>query len=497
MDPSRGDDGPAPSTADEQAQVAEKKQEEQITDRAAGPLAPTPAIPVEPEELIYVSLFENKETVGGPRPARSRGTSGGHYMIKFFLVDVHGNLHLAATGQDLGDSHYEYTNETGFPALFCHNKNEVKSWADQIMLRSQARAGYTQDVVTDVVPADGSSVKLPAFVSYSSKREELLDGRHRLLWYLLDTEGHNHLAVTGEEKETRDGHYNYHTETIFDYAAPLESGNQDEVKKWLEKMVAVPHEALLPAAVKPRGGKVPHAARHRHPPPHHQHHVPHSAYSAYSTPYSPGSRGRRGRGRGRGPGRPPRSAYAHHTSGGRFGTSSLLRQATSNMVRRGRGAWRVMDPDRDARELVAAELKRWAHEEAMRREAAKTAALAYAGEGLSADEIEVLERCMPILSSASSDGTSAGEAAAATEKLRLVATLGALREISNQRPSLALSAHPGLRETLTELSASSQPDVATLASWTLQQWLRSMVAHVQVLAEPRFVQDPRPALDKV
>jgi len=156
-----------------------------------------------------------------------------------------------------------------------------------------------------------------------------------------------------------------------------------------------------------------------------------------------------------------------------------------------------MDPDRDARELVAAELKRWAHEEAMRREAAKTAALAYAGEGLSADEIEVLERCMPILSSASSDGTSAGEAAAATEKLRLVATLGALREISNQRPSLALSAHPGLRETLTELSASSQPDVATLASWTLQQWLRSMVAHVQVLAEPRFVQDPRPALDKV
>lgn len=72
----------------------------------------------------FVSLQEKKELVPGVKQSRSRGSGSYHtYMVKFFLVDSAGSLHYAATGIDGGDSHYEYTNEAGFPPLQCHNKS--------------------------------------------------------------------------------------------------------------------------------------------------------------------------------------------------------------------------------------------------------------------------------------------------------------------------------------------------------------------------------------
>ncbi len=41
----------------------------------------------------------------------------------------------------------------------------------------------------------------------------------------------------GEEKETRDGHYLYHTEGVFTVANPLEAGNMAQVQRWLSTMV--------------------------------------------------------------------------------------------------------------------------------------------------------------------------------------------------------------------------------------------------------------------
>lgn len=80
------------------------------------------------ERPIFVSLQEKKELVPGVKQARSRGSGNTHtYMVKFFLVDSKGQMHYAATGIDGGDSHYEYTNEPGFPHLQCHNKS-VRAW---------------------------------------------------------------------------------------------------------------------------------------------------------------------------------------------------------------------------------------------------------------------------------------------------------------------------------------------------------------------------------
>jgi len=76
------------------------------------------------ERPIFVSLQEKKELVPGVKQSRSRGSGSNHtYTVKFYLVDSKGLLHHAATGIDGGDSHYEYTNNIGFPPLQCHNKS--------------------------------------------------------------------------------------------------------------------------------------------------------------------------------------------------------------------------------------------------------------------------------------------------------------------------------------------------------------------------------------
>lgn len=463
-----------------------------------------------PEEPVFVNLVERKDVAGGKPPKSHRGGSlhGHNYVIRFFLVDSKGHHHLAATGIDNGDSHYEYSNQTGFPALFCHNKAEVKKWADGIIARSQDRAGFHTDVICDEVPPVGTTVALPSFISYSESKEELPDGRHLLKWYLLDDKGHNHLALTGEEKETRDGHYAYHTEAIFELTAPLEAKNQDEVKKWLNKMLVKPQPGLPVTAVGPMALRT---ATQRVVRPVQTLRLGTLGSGGGRGRYStPGSGGRRGRGRGRGPGRPPRPSFGFGSGPAsglgtvRYGIGeSLQRQATTgNLVRRGRGGWKYVDPDKDARDLIAAELKRWVQEESARRETLKTEALAYAKDDLTNGDASVVVRVLSTLQAAAKDPAGvlpAGGAPGTHEQRKaLVATIGALREISHLRASLSLLAYPELKAAVVALSRQQiQPDVASLAAFTLEGWLRTAVAHISVLAEPRYVQDPRPVLDNL
>lgn len=250
--------------------------------------------PPESNEPVYVQLKEEREP-SGTRSRSSRSGSGGgshhKYTLRFYLVDTLGGIHHCATGIDVGDSHYEYHNETGFPFLHCFNKTEVRKWADGIIHRSQARVGFHTDVVQDIEPPPGTDAAavlqtLPTFVSYSEQKETLVDGRHRIRWYLLDTGGHHHLAVTGEEKETRDGHYSYHTESIFDRAAPLEAGNQESVKRWLEAMIS--HQVPPPSSGTghiPRSSSRLRAALHA---------TSGTGTSSYGTPYQvPSSHGKK------------------------------------------------------------------------------------------------------------------------------------------------------------------------------------------------------------
>jgi len=503
------------------------------------------------EDPVFVQLVESRvQTNNRPQKSHRGGTHAHTYSIQFFLVDSKGNQHLAATGVDNGDSHYEYTNERGFPTLQCHNKGDVKIWGDSIIAKSQDRGGFHTDVVRDEVPPAGVAVTLPQFISYSEAKEELPDGRHLLRWYLMDDQGHNHLAITGEEKETRDGHYVYSSEAYFTNAAPLEAKNQDEVKKWIDSMLAKPQQGtpvVLPAVpmalrtAAQRGPKLAH---------------PKSGLASgsaaaggvggymggisggginvhmmsaglrsgsggrFSTPGSVGGSGRgRGRGRGRGPGRPPRPSITSlgsagggfgtggsglagtggFTSGGsRYGNGALLRQATGNMVRRGRGGWKLIDPDRGARELIAAELRRWAQEEAIHRETIKNEALAYTNDTISDGDAAVVKRVLPVLQGVASKQVSLpapGAGGTVPQRKALVAVLGALREIAHLRASLELVAYPALKTTLAELAEHPQPEVKKLAASTLEDWLRNVLAQMTVLSNPRYVEDPRPVLE--
>jgi hypothetical protein len=348
---------------------------------------------------------------------------------------------------------------------------EVKAWAEQIILASQARAGYRTDVVQDA-PAGSAAASgsLPPFVAHRGEKEDLPDGRHRVRWFLLDAAGHAHLAVTGEEKDTRDGHYSYHTEPAFDRAAPLAAGNQDAVKRWLDAMVVHPGEAPRPAGGKavgrPRGGG--------------------GGGGAPGAPH-------------RGPGRPPRPGSAragqkHHWGGG---GDSLLKQATANLAKRAKASWRGADPDQEARELVAAELRRWGQEEAVRREAAKRAALAYAVDPPTERERAMVARCAPVLAGAGAAGAlpPPGGAGTPAQRAALVATLGALRELGHAHAALEMVAHPGVGAAVGALKGHPHPQVAAAAGRLAAQWLRGAVAAVWVLGEPRYVQDPRPGLE--
>ncbi len=62
-------------------------------------------------------------STGALQPSKKAGAGGSHaYVVRFYLVDAGGGETLAAEGEDQGDAHYLYTNQPGFPFLYCHNK---------------------------------------------------------------------------------------------------------------------------------------------------------------------------------------------------------------------------------------------------------------------------------------------------------------------------------------------------------------------------------------
>ena len=59
------------------------------------------------------------------------GTSSKY--VNFYFVDDKGNSHLAAHGLDIGENHFFYTNEPGFPELKTTNRNKVIDWGKGII----------------------------------------------------------------------------------------------------------------------------------------------------------------------------------------------------------------------------------------------------------------------------------------------------------------------------------------------------------------------------
>ncbi len=64
-------------------------------------------------------------------PTQAKETHGSKKFHKFYLVDSAGGRHLAATGEDIGDAHYNYASSkpfNKFGTVSCHNRREVQVW---------------------------------------------------------------------------------------------------------------------------------------------------------------------------------------------------------------------------------------------------------------------------------------------------------------------------------------------------------------------------------
>ncbi|PRW45230.1 50S ribosomal L23 isoform B [Chlorella sorokiniana] len=440
---------------------------------------------------VYVSFEEKREPSDRKPPRKS---SGHTYTVKFFLVDQNGVEYLAAVGEDQGDAHYLYENTGIFPFLRANNKADVRSWLEGIIERSKDRAGVHGHLVQDSVPQDPNLVRLPKFVAHKQSKHELPDGRHRIEWFLIDEADDAHLAIVGEEKETRDGHYLYRTQGVFDTALPLQVGNQREVERWLDVMVFHGGVAPRPASGKAMAGDSLGGA----PAP--------SGGRAHSGLVSDGSGHRLSRGGGAAAA--AAGGSASRPSGQKAGQKhDLLKQATSNQAKKAKtqAPRAAADPDQDARDAVATELTKWAGEEAQRRETVKKQAMHYATDPLAGKEAAAARRCLTVLKQAVDKASFLlGGAASATrgssggshqQQVNLVDTLAALRELGHMYAPLSLVAMPELKECLGRLKSHPHPEVAGLARQVLEQWLKVAVAQAQVLTDPRYVQDPRSVLD--
>ena len=336
------------------------------------------------------------------------------------------------------------------------------------MTESQDAAGYHLGIVHDVVPNTASDVHLPKFVGMQQEKTTMGNGRHVVNYYLVDEFAGEHLAVIGEEKDTKDGHYLYCTVGVFHLIAPLEAHNQADVQSWIDMMT---HEGPPPPVNDTNDGSGGGGGKHHQQEKkdaaatddgtthHHTRHqstktrqrpggsgaattaTPHTApavtYSQHRQyhPYQRRGAGRASGGGAKEGGRPAGSAgddglyhQSHYPGTGGGGHSDLFRQAATNLQRKaaaggaagGGSGWKgTHTPDQDVRDVVSLELRRWAGEEAYLRDVLANQALAFVdgtggggssscSSGLSDEDGGIAERCLGVLKKASKAGGGGG-----------------------------------------------------------------------------------------
>ncbi|KAK9914836.1 hypothetical protein WJX75_001156 [Coccomyxa subellipsoidea] len=185
------------------------------------------------------------------RKNAGKGTSKkSMYFLEFYLVDNHGYETLAATGEDQGDAHYTYRNVPSFTKhgeMSVHNRKELLAWLDKIIEDTQRAHNFhlvsdDEDVLSGGLVAPGSPVQLPTFITFRQQKVQDEHGCRHQKWWLVDDNGHEHLAVVGDEREPRDGHYTYVAEKPFALIRPLNCQNQAKVTSYLEDWITHPQQ---------------------------------------------------------------------------------------------------------------------------------------------------------------------------------------------------------------------------------------------------------------
>jgi hypothetical protein len=169
-----------------------------------------------------------------PIPQVRQEVSGHRKCLKFFLVDQHGQEHLAAVAEDLGDAHYNYRNTQAFAkfgAMETHQRKELLMWLDMIIKETcpaqEQEAGARSCALA---PAAGASSTLRPLAHQDQRRRRLScravqqeqgseggvqyvghrqakeyydDGRRRNLFFLMDQNGavHGQLQQQQQQRE--------------------------------------------------------------------------------------------------------------------------------------------------------------------------------------------------------------------------------------------------------------------------------------------------------
>jgi hypothetical protein len=115
-----------------------------------------------------------------------------------------------------------------------HMKMKRGGMNDLVMTHEAATSGAAATVTVSTTKPDGSA----RFVNYSQEKFTFPDGRRGMRFYVIDEAGTPTLAVLGEERETRDGHYQYKRVDTFTAGAPLRCGNLSGVHKWLKDHIS-------------------------------------------------------------------------------------------------------------------------------------------------------------------------------------------------------------------------------------------------------------------
>ncbi|GLC72914.1 hypothetical protein PLESTF_001309200 [Pleodorina starrii] len=161
--------------------------------------------------------------------------------IEFCLVTDTGNEVLAITAEDHGNSHYVYQSTGAFAkygALNSKNRADTISWLEMIIKESQIKVD--SQLAEEMAHAGEPTPDNPLGLYYTQHKAEKTvnpDGTHTQRFFLLDQYGVWHLAVVGEERETRDGHYLYKATEEFALRYPLSCHSQKDVIHWLEQRV--------------------------------------------------------------------------------------------------------------------------------------------------------------------------------------------------------------------------------------------------------------------
>ncbi|GIL79408.1 hypothetical protein Vretifemale_8693 [Volvox reticuliferus] len=164
-----------------------------------------------------------------------------HNYIEFFLVTDTGNEVLAISAEDHGNSHYVYHSTGAFAkygTLNSKNRADTISWLEMIIKDSQIKVD--SQLAAEVAHAGKPTPDNPLGLYYTQHKVEKTanpDGTHTQRFFLLDQYGNWHLAVMGEERETRDGHYLYRATEEFSARYPLSCHAQKDVIHWLEQRV--------------------------------------------------------------------------------------------------------------------------------------------------------------------------------------------------------------------------------------------------------------------